>query len=172
MAGAQLPFDSEVLIPGPAFDVDLAAFDACHPVHYSRRLLFFHCPGPSTTTRRDAQFAALKSGLARLVARCPLLAGTVAAPSPVGSSSGQQQWRTIVPGPGLALVTRDLCQEMPTMADLEAQEFPMSMLPYEALMPVPEDLDGAVPYAACKVPRPDLGTYFTPRLDRLYLPRQ
>lgn len=98
-------FDDTVLIPGPSFHIDLSALDACHPVHYSRRLLIFRC---ISAAQRDAQLAALKIGLQTLVLRCPILGGIIVPLPPDVASNCQQDWRTIVPDRGIELIVRDL----------------------------------------------------------------
>ena len=67
-------FNHNVFILGPSFHIDLAALDARHPVHYSRRLLLFRC---ASATQRNAQLAALKTSLQALLSGCPVLGGTV-----------------------------------------------------------------------------------------------
>ncbi len=140
--------DHTVLIPGLSFHIDLAALDARHPVHYSRRLLVFRC---ASSAQRDAQLAAFKAGLQALVLRCPILAGIVAPLPPDVASDGQQDWRTIVPDRGLELIVRDLRTAMPSFEELEAAEFPSLHLPYDLLMPIPQDLGNDLPFAACKM---------------------
>lgn len=147
MADSPFP-DQSIVIPGPAFHVDLAALDALHPVHYSQRLLFFHCSSPS---QRDEQLAALKIGLQALVLRFPILAGLVG-PLPADEAhSFHEDWRTIVPHYGLELIVRDLRTKLSTFAELEAAHFPPPWLPYELLVPVPKDIGKDHPFAACKV---------------------
>lgn len=141
-------FDDTVVFQGPSFHVDLAALDARHPIHYSRRLLIFRC---ASSAQRDAQLAALKSGLQALVLRCPLLGGTVVPLPPDVVRDGEEDWRTIVPGQGLELIVRDLRTEMASFAELEASQFPTLGFPYDLLVPVPYDLGNDRPYAACKV---------------------
>ncbi|CZR65816.1 uncharacterized protein PAC_15716 [Phialocephala subalpina] len=136
------------LFPGPSFHIDLAALDARHPVHYSRRLLIFRCPSP---TLRDAQLAALKTGLQALVERCPILGGTIVSPPPGDPSHGLGDWRTIVCGPGLELVMRDLSSKIPSFERLEADDFQPHNFPCDLLIPVPEDIDNDIPFAACKM---------------------
>jgi hypothetical protein len=140
-------FNNTILIPGPSFDVDLAALDARHPVHYSPRLLIFRC---ASSAERDAQLAAFKIGLQALVLRCPILGGKVV-PLPLGVvNDGQQDWRTIVPDQGIELVVRDLRTAMASFEELNAAEFPPLDLPYKLLMPVPQDLGNDRPFPACK----------------------
>jgi len=140
--------DDTVLIPGPSFHIDLSALDARHPVHYSRRLLFFCC---ASSAQRDAQLAAFKTGLQALVLRCPILGGLVVPMPPDVASDGQQDWRTIVPDRGIELVVRDLRPAMASFEELEAAEFPALHLPYDLLMPIPRDLGNDCPFAACKM---------------------
>jgi hypothetical protein len=148
MAMADSSFiDDNIFIQGPSFHIDLAALDALHPAHYSPRLLIFRC---SSSAQRDAQLAALKTGLQALVSRCPMLGGIVVPlPSDV-ATDGQQDWRTIVPGSGIELVVRDLRTAIASFDKLEAAEFPTLQLPYNLLMPVPEEL-GDRPFPSCKV---------------------
>lgn len=141
-------FDDTVLIPGPPFHVDLAALDARHPVHYSRRLLIFRC---ASSAQRDAQLAALKAGLQALVLRCPILGGIIVPLPPDVAGDGQQDWRTIVPAKGIELVVRDLRTAMASFEELQAAEFPSLRLPYDLLVPVPQDLGNDRPFAACKM---------------------
>jgi hypothetical protein len=130
------PFpEHTIVIPGPHFHVDLPALDARHPVHYSRRLLFFCCAGAA---QRAAQLAALQRGLRALLQVCPVLGGRVA-PHP-------DDWRTLVPAAGLALHVRDRRSALPSFAALEAANFPPAALPHEALVPVLGDCA-----AACEV---------------------
>jgi trichothecene 3-O-acetyltransferase len=139
--------DDTVLIPGSPFHVDLAPLDARHPVHYSRRLIVFRCISPA---QRDAQLAALKAGLQALVVRCPTLGGIVIPPTNAASDS-LQDWRTIVSDRGIELIVRDLRSAMSSFEELEAANFPVHKLPYDLLMPIPQDLDDALPFAACKI---------------------
>jgi hypothetical protein len=141
-------FDDTILIPGPSFHIDLSALDARHPVHYSRRLLIFRC---TSSAQRDAQLAAFKTGLQALVLRCPILGGIVVPLPPDVASDSQQDWRTIVPDRGLELIVRDLRTAMASFEELEAAEFPALLLPYDLLMPIPQDLGNDRPFAACKM---------------------
>lgn len=141
-------FDHNVFIAGSSFHVDLAALDARHPVHYSRRLLLFRC---TSVAQRDAQLAAFKSGLQGLVSQCPVLGGSIMPLAPDEARNGKEDWRTIVPSKGLELVVRDLSSAMLSFEELEAAEFPIERLPYDLLVPVPEDLGNDRPFAACKV---------------------
>jgi len=141
-------FNDSVLIPGPPFHIDLSALDACHPVHYSRRLLIFRC---ASSAQRDAQLAALKAGVQALVLRCPILGGIVVPLSPDVASNAQEDWRTIVPDRGVEIIVRDLRTAIPSFDELEAAEFPALQLPYDLLMPVPLDLGNDRPFAACKM---------------------
>ncbi|KAH8887321.1 hypothetical protein GQ53DRAFT_809027 [Thozetella sp. PMI_491] len=140
--------DENIFFPGPHFHVDLAALDACHPVHYSRRLLLFRC---ETSEQRRAQLAALKVGLQALVKRSPILGGIIAPLPPDEAIDTRPDWRTILPGPGLELVVRDLRGTIASFHELEAAGFPPSKLPYGPLVPVPKDISNDRPYAACKV---------------------
>jgi hypothetical protein len=136
------PFpEHTIVIPGPHFHVDLPALDARHPVHYSRRLLFFRCAGGA---QRAAQLAALQRGLHALLQVCPVLGGRVA-PNP-DTDSTKADWRTLVPAAGLALHVRDRRSALPSFAALEAANFPPAALPHAALVPVLGDLA-----AACEV---------------------
>jgi hypothetical protein len=141
-------FDDTVLIPGPSFHVDLSALDARHPVHYSRRLLIFSC---ASSAQRDSQLGALKTGLQGLVLRCPVLGGIIVPLPPDVASDGQQDWRTIVADRGIELVVRDLRTAMASFEELEAAAFPTLHLPYDLLMPIPQDLSNDRPFAACKM---------------------
>ncbi|KAF8849736.1 hypothetical protein BDZ45DRAFT_221569 [Acephala macrosclerotiorum] len=136
------------LFPGPAFHIDLASLDARHPVHYSRRLLIFRCASP---TLRDAQLATLKTGLQALVKRCPILGGTIVPPPPGDLNHSLEDWRTIVPGPGLELAVRDLSSEIPSFEKLEADDFQPHNFPPGLLVPVPENIGNDIPFAACKI---------------------
>lgn len=149
MAVDNAPFlDHTILIPGPTFHVDLSGLDARHPVHYSRRLLFFRCASPA---QRDAQLAALKTGLQALVAHCPILGGIVVPLPPDEAGEGQDDWRTIVPDRGAELVVRDLRKAMPSFEELEVAEFSASDLPSSLLMPIPSDIGNDRPFSALKV---------------------
>jgi trichothecene 3-O-acetyltransferase len=141
-------FNDNVLIPGPSFHIDLAALDARHPVHYSRRLLIFRC---ASAAQRDAQLAALKTALQALLSRCPILGGTIVPLPPDKAKDGKEDWRTIVPGQGIELIVRDLRTVMASFEELEAAEFPSQDLRYDLLVPVPQDLGNDRPFAACKV---------------------
>lgn len=160
MANLSFFDDTTTLIPGPSFHIDLAALDARHPVHYSRRLLIFQCASPA---QREAQLAAFKAGLKALVLHCPILGGTIA-PLPLGTTTdGQEDWRTIVPGPGIELVVRDLRKSIASFEELEADNFSPVNLPYDLLVPIPKDIDNGLPFAACKVQFSTIerGTIFT-----------
>ena len=141
-------FNHSVFILGPSFHVDLAALDARHPVHYSRRLLLFCC---NSAAQRDTQLAALKTGLQILLSRCPVLGGTIVPLPPKEAKDGKEDWRTIVPGQGIELIVRDLSSVMLSFEELEPAEFPAENLPYDLLVPVPQDLGNDRPFAACKV---------------------
>ncbi|KAG0648423.1 hypothetical protein D0Z07_5347 [Hyphodiscus hymeniophilus] len=141
-------FDESVLISGPSFHIGLAGLDARHPVHYSRRLLIFRC---DSSRQRDAQLAALKSGLQAVVLRCPALGGLVVPSPSIVASNGKKDWRIIVPGDGIELVVRDHRTAIPSLKELEAANFPGSRLPYDLLVPIPHDLDNVRPFAASKV---------------------
>ncbi|OCL09698.1 hypothetical protein AOQ84DRAFT_15204 [Glonium stellatum] len=143
-----MSFDDTILIPGPSFHVDLSALDACHPVHYSRRLLIFRC---TSSVQRDAQLAAVKTGLQALVLRCPILGGIVVPLPPDEASNSQEDWRTIVPDRGIELIVRDLQTAVASFEELEAAEFPALQLPYDLLMPIPQDIGNDRPFAACKL---------------------
>jgi hypothetical protein len=141
-------FNDTILVPGPSFHIDLTALDARHPVHYSRRLYIFRC---ASSAQRDAQLAAFKAGLQGLVLRCPILGGIIS-PLPLDvANDGQQDWRTIVPDRGIELIVRDLKTAMATFEELEGAEFPPLQLPYDLLMPIPQDLGNDRPFAACKM---------------------
>lgn len=140
--------DETVVFHGPDFHVDLAPLDALHPVHYSRRLLIFRC---QSSGQCDAQLSAFKAGLQALVQRCPILGGVIS-PLPENEAiAGKEDWRTIVPGKGIELTVRDLRQQMPSFDKLEADNFPPSQLPYDLLVPVPQDVGNDHPFEACKV---------------------
>jgi len=140
--------DDSVLISGPSFHVDLAGLDAFHPVHYSNRLMIFHC---TSSEQRDAQLSALKVGLQGLVHRCPMLGGIVVPLPPDEAKDGKEDWRTIVPDKGIELVVRDLRTKMPSFEEIQAAEFPASKLPYDLLTTVPLGIGNDRPYAAFKV---------------------
>jgi hypothetical protein len=139
--------DDIVLIPGPSFHVDLSRLDACHPVHYSRRLLIFRC---TSHAQRHAQLVAFKTGLQKLLLRCPLLGGLVV-PLLDDIRSEEDDWRTIIPGQGIELVVRDLQLTLPSFAELEVANFPVQELPYDLLVPVPQSIANDRPFAACKM---------------------
>ena len=141
-------FDDTVLIAGPSFHVDLGALDALHPVFYSRRLLIFRC---TSSAQRDSQLAALKTGLQALVLRCPILGGKIVPLPPDIASDGQQDWRTIVPDQGIELIVKDLRTTIASFEELKAAAFPSIQLPYDLLVPIPEDLGNDHPFAACKI---------------------
>jgi hypothetical protein len=140
--------DETVVFPGPPFHVDLAALDALHPIHYSRRLLIFRCESPA---QLDGQLSALKTALRALVQRCPILGGVVC---PLPFEEGKNvdaNWRTIRPGDGMELVVKDLRDVLPSFAELEAEGFPIDKLLYDLLVPVPQDIGNDRPFAACKL---------------------
>jgi len=143
-----MTFNKTILIPGPSFHVDLAALDARHPIHYSRRLLIFRC---TSSAQRNAQLTALKTGLQALVSRCPILGGKIVALPPEDAINGKEDWRTIVPDQGIELVVKDLRSAIVSFGELEAADFPAIKLPYDLLVPVPEDITNERPFAACKV---------------------
>jgi hypothetical protein len=147
MAESSFP-DQTIVIPGPAFHVDLAALDALHPVHYSQRLLIFRC---ASHGQRDEQLTTLRAGLQALVLRCPILAGLVTPLPHDEARSVHEDWRTIVPDRGLELVVRDLRSKVDSFAELEMAHFPPLKLPYHLLMPVPQDIGNDRPFAACKI---------------------
>jgi hypothetical protein len=140
--------DERILISGPSFHVDLAGLDAFHPVHYSNRLLIFRC---SSSAQRDAQLAALKTGVQALVNRCPMLGGIVVPLPPDEAKNGKEDWRTIVPDKGIELVVRDLRKAMPSLEELEAADFQTLQLPYDLLTTVPLGIGNDRPYAAFKL---------------------
>ncbi|ETI28460.1 hypothetical protein G647_00909 [Cladophialophora carrionii CBS 160.54] len=140
--------DERIVFPGPPFRVDLAAIDAIHPIHYSRRLLIFRCASPA---QPDAQLSALKTALRELVQRCPLLGGIVA---PLTLEEGEDvdpNWRTILPGDGMELIVKDLRHALPSFGELETEGFPVDKLPYNLLVPVPQDIGNDRLFAACKL---------------------
>ena len=141
-------FNHNLFIQGPPLHIDLAALDARHPVHYSRRLLLFRC---ASASQRDAQLAALKISLQALLSRCPVLGGIIVPLPPDEAKDGKEDWRTIAPGEGIELVVRDLSSVMLSFEELETAEFPAEDLPYDLLVPVPLDLGNDRPFAACKV---------------------
>ncbi|KIW73013.1 hypothetical protein PV04_01168 [Phialophora macrospora] len=137
-----------VVFSGPSFHLDLAALDALHPIHYSRRLLIFRCGSP---TQLDEQLSALKTALGALVQQCPVLGGVVA-PLPFDEGKNvDANWRTIRPGDGMELVVKDLRGVLPSFEELEAEGFPVEKLPYGLLVPVPQDIANDRPFAACKL---------------------
>jgi hypothetical protein len=146
---ADLSFsECTVLIPGPSFHIDLAPLDARHPVHYSRRLLIFRC---ASAAQRDVQLAAFKAGLKALVSRCPILGGFVTPLPADEAKDGFEDWRTIIPERGIELTVKDLQTKLPSFMKLEAAQFPASHLPFDLLMPIPQNLGNDRQFAACKV---------------------
>ncbi|EXJ64519.1 hypothetical protein A1O7_00855 [Cladophialophora yegresii CBS 114405] len=141
--------DETMVFSGPPFHVDLAALDALHPIHYSRRLLIFRCTSPA---QHDAQLSALKTASKELVQRCPILGGIVA-PLPLeeGKDVEDPNWRTILPGDGMELVVKDLRHALPSFEELQTEAFPVDKLPYSLLVPVPQDIGNDRPFAACKL---------------------
>ncbi|OAP59490.1 hypothetical protein AYL99_06788 [Fonsecaea erecta] len=139
-----------ILIPVPPFHVELAALDALHPVHYSRRLLIFP---RASLVQRDAQLAALKVGLKALGSQCAILGGIVTPlqPEEVNTTNSSPGWRTIRPDRGIELVVRDLSNALPSFEELKASEFAVDRLPYDLLVPVPQDIGNDQPFAACKI---------------------
>lgn len=126
------------LIAGPSFDIDLSSIDKFHPIHYSRRLFFFRCPSNADFNK---QLAFLKTGLGALLRRCPILGGTI---SPLSNQSC-----TIIQGPGIELLVKNLQTVLPSFSALEASNFPL--LPYEDLVPVPKDLEHDQPFPALRI---------------------
>jgi hypothetical protein len=143
-----MEFDHNLFIEGPPFSVTLPTIDACHPLHYSRRLLIFKCSSPA---QRDVQLKSLKAGLQKLVVRCPVLGGILAPLSPEETCKGKEDYRTILPDKGLELVVKDLSKQIPSFEQLELEDFEPSKLLPDILIPVPLDLSNDRPYAACKV---------------------
>lgn len=139
--------EKTTLIPGPSFQIELAALDALHPVHYSCRLLIFRC---ASSRQRDAQLAAFKFGLQALVQCCPILGGLVTPLSP-DAPHGLEDWCNIVPDRGLELIVKDLQTSIESLERLEAAGLPPLQLPSNLLTPVPLGLDNTRPFAACKV---------------------
>lgn len=113
------------------FRVDLAALDALHAGHYSRRLLIFRCTSPA---QRNAQLAALKGGLQALISRCPILAGIVVPPSLGEEGYRNVNWRTIKSSKGLELIMRDLSKTLPAFDRLDIKDFQPRSLPYDLLV--------------------------------------
>ncbi|EXJ70542.1 uncharacterized protein A1O5_06612 [Cladophialophora psammophila CBS 110553] len=116
---------NSILIPTPHFHIDLAALDALHPVHYSRRLLIFRC---ASLAQRDAQLAALRVGLQALGLRCAISGGVVT-PLPsaeIDTTNANPDWRTILPGHGIELVVKDLRATLPSLEELETSGFPVA----------------------------------------------
>lgn len=140
-------FDDTLLFSGPSFHIDLPALDALHPVYYSRRLFIFRC---SSSAQRDAQLAALKTGLQALVLRCPILGGIVVPLPQDIAIKDKPDWRTFVPDRGIELIVRDLRTAIAPFAELEAANFLPAQLPYDLLVPIPQDLGNDRPFAACK----------------------
>ncbi|KAK5713470.1 proliferating cell nuclear antigen [Elasticomyces elasticus] len=145
MTDHAVPYGSTFL-SGSDFQVNLAAIDALHPVHYGRRLLIFRC---SSDEQRVAQIAGLKAGLHVLVRRCPVLGGNVV--PQLHKDDTQPIWSNIETGNGLQLVVRDLRNALPTFTELEANDFQPSSLPYDLLVPVPADIGKDQAHLACKV---------------------
>jgi hypothetical protein len=143
-----MAFDHNVFIEGPQFKVKLPTIDACHPLHYSRRLLIFKCSSPA---QQDAQLKSLKAGLQKLVLRCPILGGIIAPLPQEEASKGKENERTILPDKGLELVVKDLSNQLPSFESLESEDFEPTRLSPELLLPFPLDLSNDQPFAACKV---------------------
>jgi trichothecene 3-O-acetyltransferase len=136
-----------ILFPSPSFHVDLAALDALHPVHYSRRLLLFSCDQES----REAQIEALQVGARALAQRCPILGGMVTGFHPQQTYNiVNLNWRTIVPGAGIELIISDQSDALPSFEVLAKQDFSVDKLPYDLLVPFPQDV-GNEGVAACKL---------------------
>jgi trichothecene 3-O-acetyltransferase len=89
--------------------------------------------------------------LQALVLRCPIRGGIIVPLPPDVASDGQQDWRTIVPDRGIELIVRDLRTAMASFEEPESAGFPALRLPYELLMPVPQDLGNDRPFAAYKM---------------------
>ena len=140
--------DDAVVFQGAPFRADLAALDALHPIHYSRRLLIFRC---EADTQLNAQLRALKVALTSLVQLCPILGGIVASLPPGETNDVSPDWRTILPGGGLELVIKDLRGTLASLQELEESGFDVEKLPYDLLVPVPQDIGNDRPYAACKL---------------------
>src|ERR1700742_5333327 len=140
--------DGAMVFPAPSFHVDLAALDALHPIHYSRRLLIFRC---GSAAQLDAQLGALKTAAKALVQRCPMLGGIVSPLPAEDAINVDPNWRTILPGEGMELIVRDLRRTVASFGELEATGFPAEKLPYDLLVPVPQDVGNDRPFAACKL---------------------
>ena len=135
-----------ISIPAPSYHVDLAALDALHPIHYSRRLLLFRC---ASAQQRDEQLKVLKVGAQALVSRCPILGGVVV-PASTDDDLGED-WRTIFPGLGMDLLVKDLRAALPSFEELQRTGFSADKLPYKLLVPVPADIGNDQPFAACMI---------------------
>jgi hypothetical protein len=142
-----VPNDS-FLFPGPSFNINLSPLDARHPIHYSRRLLIFRCP---SAEHRRSQLAALKAGLQALVQQCPILGGTIVPPPQGDVGHGRRDWCTIVPGPGIELLVKDLGTKIAPFTDLEEDNFQPSSFPFHFLVPIPENIESDRPFAAFKM---------------------
>ena len=140
--------DEAIFIQGQSFQVNLSGLDARHPTVYSRRLLIFRC---TSSTQYETQLAALKAGLQTLVLRCPILGGIIVPLPPDEAKDGKDDWRTIKPDKGIEFITRDLRKSLAPFEELEETGFPPHKLPYDLLMPVPQDMDNVSPLAAFKV---------------------
>ncbi len=142
--------DETIVFPGSPFHVDLAALDALHPVHYSRRLLIFRC---DSAAQLDAQLSALKTALKALAQRCPILCGTVTPLPQEEAENIDPNWRTILPGKGLELVVKDLRNSswLPSYEALKAESVPLDKLPYDLLVPIAQDIGNDRPSPACKL---------------------
>lgn len=143
-----MTLDDIIVIAGPSFHVDLPAIDARHPVHYSRRLSIFRCASDADL---EAQITSLKCGLEVLVRKCPILSGSVTPRSEDAPQSEDKDWATIAPGQGVELVVRDLRGTLPSFEDLEARNFAVAALPYDLLVPVPQNIGNNQVFAACKM---------------------
>ncbi|KAF2151578.1 hypothetical protein K461DRAFT_268730 [Myriangium duriaei CBS 260.36] len=124
-------------VPGPSFEIDLAPLDALHPTVWVCRLLVFKC---KSVEQRDAQLLAFKKGLQELVLLCPVLGGQIAL-----ANHGIEAKYDLLSGRGITLVVRDLYASIKPFTQLEKLNFCSSQLPYDLLMPTPDDVN-----AACK----------------------
>lgn len=67
------------------------------------------------------------------------------------AGDGKRDWRTIVPGPGIELVVKDLRASMSSLEELATAHFASSLLPSDMLVPLPRGVSDGRPFPAFKI---------------------
>lgn len=119
-------------IAGPAPKLELVYSDVWLPPLYSRRILCFELPSNSS---HEKALGCLKRALQSLVDGTPELgAQVVVLPAQNGEKA---PWRGFEGSQGIKLIVKDLRQDFPAFADLEAGGFPVAAFKDRLLVPVP-----------------------------------